>query len=283
MAWFSSTRYDSSLIQSIPPRQPVTPILQSMPRIALIFSAAIALVYFGLCVALFLSQRSLLYFPPPRSLANNAPTLTFPVDGAELLITVRPRDGPKALVYFGGNGEDVSYSLPTLTAAFPEHALYLMNYRGYGGSSGKSSEAVIVADALALFDKVHAEHSEIVLMGRSLGSGVAIHLAIQRPASRLVLVTPYNSIQELAARRYPLFPVRLLMLDKFESWKYASQVAIPTLLIGAEQDYTVPRWSTDLLFTHFRSGIATLSVIPGTNHNSISESPDYIAMLKNLR
>lgn len=254
-----------------------------MTRIALIFSAAVALVYFGLCVALFLSQRSLLYFPPPRSLANNAPTIAFPVDGAELLITVRARNGPKALVYFGGNGEDVSYSLPTLVAAFPEHALYLMNYRGYGGSSGKPSEAAIVADSLALFDKVHAEHSDIVVMGRSLGSGVAIHLAIQRQVSGLVLVTPYNSIQELAARRYPLFPVRLLVLDKFESWKYAPRITIPTLVIAAEHDYTVPGWSTELLLTHFQSGVATLSVIPGTGHNTISESPEYIALLKNFR
>jgi pimeloyl-ACP methyl ester carboxylesterase len=255
----------------------------SMSRIVILIFAVIALVYLGLCVFLFLSQRSLLYFPPARSLANNAPTISFPVDGAELLITVRARSGPKALIYFGGNGEDVSYGLPALTTAFPERALYLMNYRGYGGSSGKPSEAAIVADALAFFDKAHAEHSDIILMGRSLGSGVAIQLAAQRPASHLVLVTPYNSIQELAARRYPFFPVRWLLLDKFESWKYAPRIAIPTLVIAAEHDYTVPGWSTELLLTHFQSGIATLRTLPGTGHNNLSESAEYIALLKNLR
>jgi pimeloyl-ACP methyl ester carboxylesterase len=252
-----------------------------MSRIVILILAVVALAYLGLCVFLYLSQRSLLYFPPSRSPANT-PTFAFPVDGAELLITVRDRNGPKALVYFGGNGEDVSYSLPALATAFPENALYLMNYRGYGGSSGKPSEAAIVADALALFNKVHAEHSEIVLMGRSLGSGVAIQLAAQRPVSRLVLVTPYDSIQELAARRYPYFPVRWLLLDKFESWRYAPRIAVPTLIIAAEHDYTVPGWSTQLLFTHFQSGIATLKTVAGTGHNNLSESPEYISLLKSL-
>jgi pimeloyl-ACP methyl ester carboxylesterase len=253
-----------------------------MSRIVIIILAVIALVYVGLCVALFLYQRSLLYFPQPRLSGSNAPTLILPADGAELLITVRAHSGPKALVYFGGNAENVSYTLPVLTSAFPERALYLMNYRGYGGSTGQPTEAALVADALALFDKIHAEHGDVVVMGRSLGSGVAIHLASLRPASRLVLVTPYNSIQDLAAKQYSYFPVRLLMRDKFESWKYAPQIAVPTLVIAAEHDRVIPRESTEALLTHFRSGIAKLEFLPGTGHNNISESPEYVGLLKNL-
>lgn len=253
-----------------------------MSRIALIVAAAVALVYLGLCVFLFLSQRSLLYFPPQRSPGNHSPTVKFPVNGAELLITVSAREGPKAVLYFGGNGEDVSWNLPVLAAAFPDRAVYLMNYRGYGGSSGKPSEAAIVADALALFDMVHAEHGDVLLMGRSLGSGVAIQVASQRPATRLTLITPYNSIEDLAAKQYPYFPVRLLLQDKFESWKYAPRIVTPTLVIAAEHDQVIPRESTELLLTHFRRGLATLRVIPGTGHNTISESPEYVALLKSL-
>jgi pimeloyl-ACP methyl ester carboxylesterase len=253
-----------------------------MSRIVIVIFAAIALVYLGLCVALFLYQRSLLYFPQPRVPGNIAPTLTLSVDGAELLVTVRAHRGSKALLYFGGNAENVSYTLPLLTTAFPERALYLMNYRGYGGSTGQPTEAALVADSLALFDKLQAEHSDIVVMGRSLGSGVAIHLASLRPASNLVLVTPYNSIQDLAANQYPYFPVRLLMRDKFESWKYAPKIAVPTLVIAAEHDRVIPRESTAALLTHFRSGIAKLEFLPGTGHNTIAESPEYVALLKSL-
>jgi pimeloyl-ACP methyl ester carboxylesterase len=253
-----------------------------MSRIVITILAIIALVYLGLCVALFLYQRSLLYFPQPRVSGNNTPTLSFPVDGAELIITVRAHCGPKALLYFGGNAENVSYTLPVLTAAFPGRALYLMNYRGYGGSTGKPTEAALVADALALFDKIHAEHSDIVVMGRSLGSGVAIHLASLRAASNLILVTPYNSIQDLAAQQYPYFPVRQLMQDKFESWKYAPKIAVPTLVIAAEHDRVIPRESTEALLTHFRSGVAQLEFLPGTSHNTIAESPEYVGLLKSL-
>jgi pimeloyl-ACP methyl ester carboxylesterase len=121
-------------------------------------------------------------------------------------LSVRPHGGPKALIYFGGNAEDVSRSLPGLSQAFPDYALYLLHYRSYGGSSGTPSEEAIQRDATALFDRAHAEHPQTVVIGRSLGSGVAVRLASQRPASRLILITPYDSFQEIAASHYPALP-----------------------------------------------------------------------------
>lgn len=251
-----------------------------MWRTVLSVVGVVALVYLGLCVALFVWQRSLIYFPHPRSTQTTAGTIRLPVDGAELLVTVRERDGPDALLYFGGNAEDVAYSLPDLAAAFPAHALYLLHYRGYGGSSGTPSEAALFADALALFDRIRSQHGKVVVVGRSLGSGVAVHLASLRPVERLILVTPYDSILDLAVGQFPLFPVRWLLRDKFESWKYAPQVTAPTLLLAAEHDEVIPRASTQALWARFRPGLARLEVIGGTGHNSISDSPEYIALLK---
>ena len=176
-----------------------------MARTLLTLTAAAALIYLTLCTALFSFQRSLIYFPQPRALSPGTSMFTLPVDGANLVVTTRPlqgltqdRQAKGALIYFGGNAEDVSYSLPGLAAAFPGHAVYLMHYRGYGGSTGAPSEAALIADALALFDKVYSEHKNIVVVGRSLGSGVAVQLASRRPVARLVLVTPYDSIAEIA-------------------------------------------------------------------------------------
>jgi pimeloyl-ACP methyl ester carboxylesterase len=180
------------------------------------------------------------------------------------------------LVYFGGNGEDVSANLDAFSRAFPQHAIYLLHYRGYGGSSGKPSEGDLQADAQALFDKVAAEHSEVAVIGRSLGSGIAVRLATQRPVARLVLVTPYDSIQELAAQQFPYFPVRWLLTDKFESWRHAPQVRAPTLLLAAEFDEVIPRASTQRLSESFAPGIATLVVLPGAGHNTIGNSPQYL-------
>jgi len=254
-----------------------------MSRTILTLVAVVASSYLGLGALLFFFQRSLIYFPQPRSVSSGSTTITLPAEGAQVLVTARPHDGPNALVYFGGNAEDVSYSLPSLSTAFPGHAIYLLHYRGYGGSSGTPSEAALFADALALFDRVRTEHRSVVAVGRSLGSGVAVHLASVRPVARLVLVTPYYSLQELAARQFPYFPVRWLLRDKFESWRYAAQVAAPTLVIVAEHDEVIPRASTEALYARFRSGLASFKVVTGTSHNTISESSEYIPLLKGIQ
>jgi len=235
-----------------------------------------ALVYLGFCAVLFLIQRSLIYLPQPGSGGNDATTIILPTAAARVLVSTRPKNGPRALIYFGGNAEDVSLSMPSFSVGFPESAIYLLHYRGYGGSSGKPSEKALFADALTLFDEAHAEHPDVDVVGRSLGSGVAVYVASLRPVTRLVLVTPFDSLEELAAAQFPYVPVRWLMLDKYESWRYAPSVTAPTLIIAAEHDEIVPRASTALLQSRFKGGVATLQVIGGTGHNSISYRAEYM-------
>lgn len=250
-----------------------------MPRVILILAAIATLVYVALCLVLFLAQRSFIYFPQPKLGGDDRAMLTLNIDGERVRVSARPNTGPEAVIYFGGNAEDVSRSLPTLEDAFPERSIFAMNYRGYGGSTGKPSEAALIADALVLFDRVHIDHPKIIVIGRSLGSGVAVHLASERPVERLVLVTPYDSILNIAARQMPYFPVRWLLLDKYESWRYAAKVTSPTQLIAAQYDEVIPAASTAALYKHFLQSRATLTVIPGVGHNSISESPEYISLL----
>lgn len=239
-----------------------------------------ALLYLALCAALFVFQRSLLYFPQPRAAGSAAPTLRLPVDGAEVVVTTRPGPGPEAVVYFGGDAEDVTGSLPELAAAFPDQSLYLLHYRGFGGSTGSPSESSLVSDGLALFDRVRSQHAHITLVGRSLGSGVAVQVAGQRAAARLVLVTPYDSILAIASQQFPYVPVRWLLLDRFESWKHAQRIHTPTLLIAAEDDEVIPLAHTQSLLARFPPGTARMAVVPRTSHNSISASPAYPALLK---
>jgi uncharacterized protein len=251
-----------------------------LARFALTMTVVVVLAYLGLCALLYLFQRSLIYFPQPRSPVAGTTVTALSVDGAEVLVTTRAAGGTKALVYFGGNAEDVSHSFPVLAAAYPDRTIYLMHYRGYGGSTGRPSERALVADAIALFDRVRVGHGDIIVVGRSLGSGVAVQLASLRPVTRLVLVTPYDSIVALAVRQFPYFPVRWLLEDRFESSKYAEKIEAPTLIIAAEYDEVIPRNSTESLLARFRRGVATLRVIAGTGHNTISESPDYVSALR---
>ena len=239
-----------------------------------------ALIYIGACVALFFFQRSLIYFPQPSAHGNPAERMKLQATGAEVHVSHRPHNEAKAVIYFGGNAEDVSGSLPELAAAFPERAIYLMHYRGYGDSTGSPSEAALHADALLLFDKVHATQPDITVIGRSLGTGVAVKLATERPVSRLVLVTPYDNLQDIAATQFPVFPVRWLLQDKFDSGRLASRVTAPTSIIAAEHDEVIPKWSTEQLSGRFQKGIATMHVIPRTGHNTISDSRLYLELLR---
>ena len=240
----------------------------------------VVVLYGGLCGVLFVFQRSLLYFPQPRSNQAGSTLMTLETGTGTVAVSTRPMAGPDALVYFGGNAEDVSRNMPDFADTFPGSAIYLMHYPGYGGSSGSPTERGIVEDALALFDRVHAAHPDVVVVGRSLGSGVAVHLASLRPVARLVLVTPYDSLGDVAAYHYPYVPVRWLMRDKYESWRYAPQVTAPTRIIAAGDDEVIPRTSTERLRTRFKDGLVSYVVIAGVGHNSISESAEYLPLLK---
>ena len=170
--------------------------------------------------------------------------------------------------------------MPDFADAFPDRTIYLLHYPGYGGSPGTPSEQTIITEAFALYDQVRTQHQDIVVIGRSLGSGVAVHLASVRPVTRLVLVTPYDSLEQIAARHYPYFPIRWLLRDKFESWKYAPRVTAPTRIVVAGNDKVIPRASSDLLRTRFKDGIASYVVIPNVGHGTISDSPQYLPLLK---
>ena len=245
-----------------------------------IISGVVIVGYAIACAAIFVFQRSFLYFPQPRSVTASEATMVLAVDGAELVVTVRPHDGPNAIVYFGGNGEDVAQNLASFSHAFPHHAIFLMHYRGYGGSSGKPSEKANIADALALVEAVRARHPDIALLGRSLGSGVAVQVASRVGASRLVLITPFDSIIEIGTEIFWYFPIRWLLSDTYESGKFAGSITIPTTLIEAENDEVIPHASTEKLLSRFKPGVATRTIIKGVGHNDLKRSNIYIETLQ---
>ena len=233
-----------------------------------------ASVYGGLCLVFVVFQRSFIYMPTPAKPAHEA-ALTLEVPNARLRISSRPLEGPMALVYFGGNAEDVAYAVPDFAAAFPDRALYLLHYRGYSGSSGRPAEAALRSDARAVFRMVHERHPDVMVVGRSLGSSLAIQLAAEEPVSRLALVAPFESILAIAKRVAPLLPMGLLLRDRYESWRYAPRVTCPTLILAASRDELVPMSETRKLFDAFQPGVATMRVIDGADHNSVSDSAEF--------
>ena len=242
-----------------------------------IAAALIATIYLGICGLLYWSQRAYIYYPVPRQ--AEVPSFVLQGGDADVMVSTNGIDRPRAVLYFGGNAEDVSQVVAPLARAFPGRSVYAIHYRGYGGSGGTPSELALVADAERLFRQIATKHAGIVVVGRSLGSGIAIQVAAEHPAERLVLVTPYDSIVELAADRFALFPVGLLLQDRYESWRYASQVRVPTTLIVADRDQVIPEASSLKLATRFAPGIARVVGFPEAGHNDVSSFPGYAEAL----
>jgi pimeloyl-ACP methyl ester carboxylesterase len=232
-------------------------------------------VYAAICAALYMAQRSMLYFPTAESRSDRAEVLTIESDGAILKVWHVPNPGDGGLLYFGGNGEDVARNIVQLTAALPRTALYLANYRGYGGSTGAPSEKAILADAEILFDRVRVQHANVTVMGRSLGTGVAVHLAAVKDVSKLVLVTPYDSVLHIAQQRLPFVPVSWFLEDTFDSLAKAPRVHAPMLVLLAGLDTSIPRANSERLVSAFGSGQASVRTFASADHDSISASPEY--------
>lgn len=250
-----------------------------MKHLGLIALFLAGLLYVSLCTFLFFAQRSLLYFPTPEASLPDSASISLRTAGETLRIWSRPADGPDAIIYFGGNAEDVSSNFGAFAKALPRHAIYLVNYRGYGGSTGSPSEGALFADALAVYDLVHQNHPNISLVGRSLGSGVAAYLASTRKVERLVLVTPYDSIENVAKKRFPIFPISLLLKDKFNSSARVPSIGAKTLVILAENDEIIPRESSDALIAEFPSDQVIVKVIHEATHNSVGSSPVYAELI----
>ena len=136
----------------------------------------LTVAYFSIGVLLYFGQRSFLYFPSPV-VNHDFETLVFNNSGESINVIVGNKEKQKAILYFGGNAESVVYNMPIFTNIFQDHTIYLVNYRGYGGSSGSPKEKDIFADASIIFEAIKKKHSEVSVIGRSLGSGIATFLA----------------------------------------------------------------------------------------------------------
>jgi len=200
------------------------------------------------------------------------------VNGVTLRGWITNAGAERALVYLGGNAEQVGAWREQLTEHFPDHTGYLIAYRGYGASQGRPTERHLVADAVALVERLAPRHpGGVDVIGRSLGSGVAVQVAVAvaRPSvRRLVLVTPFDSMVAVAQDHLGRFPIKRLMADRFASFSVASRVTMPTLVISAGRDEIVRPDRTDALVAALPEGADVLG-FPDADHASIAHDPGY--------
>jgi len=263
------------------------PLLLKIGRIAIgvVIGAAIANP-----VLLYFQQEKLLFYPDPINESNrkvirerypNAAEITFTTaDGKKLHGWLQRTPGAgKAplLIYFHGNAEDISF-IPARADRIPGWSMLAVGYRGYGLSEGAPGQKVILEDALAVYDSVRTrddvDPDRIAVIGRSLGSGVATHLAAHRPVRAVVLVTPYDSVLSVASEKLWFTPVSLILKHPFDSLALAPKIDTPALFMVAGEDTTIPPAHSRRLYDAWR-GPKTWHLVQRENHDTIEFDPHY--------
>lgn len=211
-----------------------------------------AAIYLTAVAGLGVFQRRLQYFPDSRLLSprdaglTGAEELRLATNDGETLVAwhAPPTDGRPLILYFHGNGGALVDRVPRFRALMAKgYGLLAIAYRGYGGSTGAPTQDGLMRDGEAAYREARVrgyEGRRIVLVGESLGSGVATALAATHEAAALVLDSPFSSAVDVAEARFGLFPVRWLMVDQFRSDLAIRDVRVPVLVAHGDQDGVIP-------------------------------------------
>ena len=204
--------------------------------------------------------------------------LSFDVEGARLKGLYRKvGENAPLILYFGGNADDAR-EFVRVTRSMDGYDIMTLNYRGYVDSSGKPSEKALYADALAQYD-AFGKGKEVIVVGRSLGTGVATYVASQREVKGLVLITPYDSILSMAKERYPYFPIDVLLKHPFEAVKYIPHVKARIGIVEVVNDTTIPRVHLQKLIEKIPAPFLHVK-LNNTTHGDVLEHPEFNAELQ---
>jgi len=214
--------------------------------------ACFVAIYILMIVGLAVFQRRFQYFPdrhladPARAGMSGVEDLRLTANDGETLVAwyVPAKNGHPLILYFHGNGGALADRVPRFRSLLASgYGLLAISYRGYGGSTGSPTQKGLMEDAETAYLEARArgyDGDRIVLMGESLGTGVAIALAATHEAAALVLDSPYSSAVEVAAAHYAIFPVNWLMFDRFRSDLAIGGVHIPVLVVHGDEDEVIP-------------------------------------------
>ncbi len=260
-------------------------------RSVLVMGAA---VYLGLLLYMYLQQRSLQYLPSREGLSPQAVGLSGvseervkTPDGETIVLWhSEAKPGMPTILFFHGNGGEIS-GRPERMAFYQGQGFgaLFVSYRGYGASTGDISEQGFITDALTAHDFLlgrGVSADQIVVVGESLGTGVAVQLAAQRPVAALVLEAPFTAAVDVAAEVYPWLPVRLLMKDQFRSRDVIGRVKAPLLIVHGDADRVISVAHGRRLF-EMANEPKELVILPGVGHEAIGSPQVWGRGLDHLR
>ena len=257
-------------------------------KIVGVILAFVFLAYLFICISLYFFQANYIFFPPKANepwYAKIKPYEYFLKTDSAVLhgwkVSNLHTPHTASIIYFGGNAEDVSHNIPDAHLYSVRH-LFLTNLPGFGASSGTPSEKNFYSNALQVYDQIvessNLNPDNVFIMGRSLGSAVATYVASKRKVRGLIIITPFDSIENVASHYYNLFPVKRLLKHKFQTEAYIDEVNAPIVALTADHDGVIPAENLANLYTPRKQKINLLQ-IQGSDHNTISHSEQYFSFI----
>lgn len=254
--------------------------------------AIFALVYLALVALVWFRQESLLYLPhipsrqvvaTPADIGLEFEPLRIETDDGEVLDAwfVPAPDARAVLLFFHGNAGNISHRLDALSI-FHELGLsvLMLDYRGYGRSTGQTTEKGTYEDARAawhyLVDTRGVSPEDIVILGRSLGGAVAAWLAANRPSRALVVESGFRSVPDVAAEMYWFLPVRRVARLHYPVETYLRSIHVPVLIVHSREDETIPFSHGEALFAAANAPKRLLEIDGDHNDGFLVSGKSYI-------
>jgi fermentation-respiration switch protein FrsA (DUF1100 family) len=255
-------------------------------------------IYGILCLFLFFTQAKLLYYPniPSRKLTASPTDIGLDYESVSVTasdgttihgwyVAAQPEKG--TLLFFHGNAGNISHRLDSI-GIFHDLGLstFIIDYRGYGQSQGTISESGTYLDAEAAWNYLTRTRKipvrQIIVFGRSLGAAVAAHIASEYQPGALVLESAFTSVPDMAARLYPIFPVRVLSRFQYDTKKMLRSVSCPVLIIHSPDDEIIPFENGLQLYESARQPRELLRIRGGHNEGFLVSGSIYSDGINNF-
>lgn len=236
----------------------------------------VLIIYGVFVLGFYVLSDGIIFQPPKADYQDNGQIIKIPIDNTKK-ISALYFSNPKAtitILYSHGNAEDLGTLVPILIQFRDQgYNILAYDYQGYGTSNGKPSEKNTYQDILAAYhyltNTLNTSPDNIVVYGRSLGTGPSVYLASKVPVKGLILVSPFVSAYRVQIK-FPIIP-----FDKYPNLKTISTLTVPLLVIHGTQDTLIPLWHGKKIANNAKGPTQTLW-IKGANHNDpIQQSKRY--------
>ena len=248
------------------------------------------IVYISVVVFLFFYQRKLLYHPSENNYLdetqlNHTIEKTF-IQSNDKLVSWYFKKNPKfkTILFFHGNAGKLDNRVYKLNELSKLELNYLIvAYRGFSGNAGKPTESGLYEDAnfaKIWLNKNGVKDKDIIIYGESLGTAVAIDLASRYNFSGIILESPFTSMLDLAQKYYPIFPVKLILKDRYESRKKLNDIKSPVLVMHGKKDKIVPFYMGEQILEALSS--PKFSYFNDNDDHMMEYNEDLLGSIKNF-